>query len=189
MKHCNKCSRDLDESMFYSNRSKKDGLNDYCSDCTKEYRLPFKEKLNEYCRNYQAERKNDFSHIIKNRWSSILQRCVNSKYSQSETASKNHQQASYLKQNILLEMNFEEFTAWMLSKKELFDMISRHSKAVISRIDSTKNYSVDNLEIISREEAFEKRWGAPCKPMSEEYKAQKRILNKNRYEKNKGETK
>lgn len=189
MKHCNKCDRDLDEGMFYSNRSKKDGLNDHCKDCVKEYRLKFKEKLNEYCRNYQAERANDFSHIIKNRWSSILQRCVNSKYSKSETASKNHQQASYLKKNIQLQMSYKEFSDWMFSQKELFDKISATTKAVVSRIDSTKDYSIDNLEIISRETAFEKRWGAPCKPMSEEYKAQKRILNKSRYEKNKGETK
>lgn len=189
MKHCNKCSRDLDESMFCSNRSNKDGLNDYCKECVKNYRLPFKDKLNEYCRNYQAKRANDFEYIIKNRWASILQRCINSKYSQGKTASKNFQQASYLKQNILLEMTYEEFTAWMFSQKELFDEISEFTKAVVSRINPTKNYSVDNLEIISREDSFEKRWGTPCNSMTEEQKADKKIINSNRYKKSQGDEK
>jgi hypothetical protein len=37
MKICSKCKRELDESNFYKNKNKKDGLCAECKDCTKEY--------------------------------------------------------------------------------------------------------------------------------------------------------
>lgn len=33
MKRCNKCGRELDESMFHKNRESKDGLTSFCKDC------------------------------------------------------------------------------------------------------------------------------------------------------------
>ena len=36
MKKCTRCKRMLDESMFYKNRAKADGLNNECKDCAKK---------------------------------------------------------------------------------------------------------------------------------------------------------
>ena len=36
MKKCTRCKRILDESMFYKNRAKADGLNNECKDCAKK---------------------------------------------------------------------------------------------------------------------------------------------------------
>jgi hypothetical protein len=38
MKHCHKCGRDLDESKFYKDKSRKDGLQNKCKDCERAYR-------------------------------------------------------------------------------------------------------------------------------------------------------
>lgn len=36
MKKCSRCKRILDESMFYRNKTKADGLNNECKDCAKK---------------------------------------------------------------------------------------------------------------------------------------------------------
>ena len=36
MKKCSRCKRILDESMFYNNKTKADGLNNECKDCAKK---------------------------------------------------------------------------------------------------------------------------------------------------------
>lgn len=46
MKRCKRCGRELDESEFYKNKLKKDGLQPYCKECQRELnRMRIKPKL------------------------------------------------------------------------------------------------------------------------------------------------
>lgn len=181
MKKCGRCQEEKELSEFYKSSSAKDGYYGYCKVCCESYRKANKEHFNELSRNYARKKSTSWENIIKNRFSSISQRCIDSEYSKSEKVSGNHQQASYLAKGILLEMTRQEFYAWMETHKEQFYEISKTDKCVVSRIDPKKNYSVDNLELISRLESYEKRFGKECKHMSKETLEQKSIQNKKRY--------
>ena len=46
MKKCSRCGRELDESEFYKNKNKKDGLQPYCKECCRELnRMRVKPKM------------------------------------------------------------------------------------------------------------------------------------------------
>lgn len=66
MKECPCCGKILDESYFYKDSTKSDGLTSYCKDCSKEKRLERyennKEEEKKYFRNHHKENK----HLYKN---------------------------------------------------------------------------------------------------------------------------
>jgi hypothetical protein len=60
-KICPKCSFNKESSLFYSDKSKNDGLSSYCRECrkshSKQYNLTHKEEKIEYFKNYYQENK------------------------------------------------------------------------------------------------------------------------------------
>lgn len=57
MKKCNKCGKDKDFSAFSKNRTSKDGLQNHCKVCFKEWRNNNKEYFPKYMKKYRAETK------------------------------------------------------------------------------------------------------------------------------------
>lgn len=52
LKKCPACKTQLMLSAFYKNRAKKDGLQQQCKGCEKEYRKENKDKIVEYSKEY-----------------------------------------------------------------------------------------------------------------------------------------
>ena len=50
MKYCKCCGIEKDESFFYKNKNRKDGLNFYCKDCTNKKQKEYNEKTGKYLR-------------------------------------------------------------------------------------------------------------------------------------------
>lgn len=63
-KYCKKCERDLPLSMFYKDKSRKDGLSCYCKECrlkySKEHHIKVRDKHKEYKKKYWQENKHRF---------------------------------------------------------------------------------------------------------------------------------
>lgn len=55
MKKCNKCGNVLDESGFYKDKTKKDGLSTCCIECRKQWKRDNKEHIAEYNKTYEHE--------------------------------------------------------------------------------------------------------------------------------------
>ena len=59
MKKCNCCGLEKDESEFFRDKSKKDGLTSFCKVCKKAYDIKYRashaDKLSEYGKKYRAE--------------------------------------------------------------------------------------------------------------------------------------
>lgn len=124
----------------------------------------------------------EYEMIIKNRFSSINQRCKNGKYCNNKSVLKNNQHRSYHKKGIMLEMSFDEFRDWMMSVKHIHDEIVRNGdKSSINRIDNRKGYSVDNIELITLHKNIEERYGFECEYISEQNLSKKSVYNHNRY--------
>lgn len=133
-----------------------------------------------------AKRLTKFEKIINNRWASINQRCVNGKYSKSNSVHYSPQFKSYHKQNITVNMAFGEFESWMKSVEHVHnEIISVGEKSSVDRIDETKGYEIGNLQLISLHSNIEKRYKTSCKFQPEEQKHKKRIENQKYYLKNK----
>lgn len=154
MKECKKCHESKDESCFGKDKRKKDGLNIWCRDCLRTYREQFKETINRCAREFMREHAGEYEFLIRRRYAAICQRCVNSKYSQGNKASKNPQTVSYLNKNLSVEFSLVEFRNWMMEQKPRFDSLKQPT---ISRIDQKGNYTLENLEIIEKKETYKKR--------------------------------
>lgn len=63
MKQCNKCKTVLEESGFYKDKTKKDGLSTCCIGCRKQWKLNNKEHISEYNKIYEHEE----DHLEKSR--------------------------------------------------------------------------------------------------------------------------
>jgi len=61
VKNCNKCNRQLQESNFYKDKTKKDGLSTCCIDCRKQWKKDNKAHIADYNFTYQKE------HLLESR--------------------------------------------------------------------------------------------------------------------------
>lgn len=100
-----------------------------------------------------------FLKMVRNRWSSLNQRCKDAKYSDNPSVKNNPQAQSYQKRNITLEMTREEFFTWMYQNRELHEIIEASGDfSSIDRIDESKNYSLDNIQLIPLVKNIKKRF-------------------------------
>lgn len=170
-KICSKCKEEKNTNHFHKSNFNKDGLQAYCKDCIRvSTKLSRKKWVSE----------NEYENIIHNRWNSLNQRCINGQYTTSQSAERCPQLKSYREKGIRLEMSKDEFKAWMLANESLHnEIVARGDKSSIDRIDESKGYCTDNIQMISLHKNIEKRFGKPCK---KDVDNEKRVIwNRNKY--------
>lgn len=153
-KTCTKCHTTLPTSEFNKQLATKDGFQPHCKVC---HRAAVKQNRADW------KKANPYLQIINNRWAAINQRTANGKFNSSFTAQNNPQTQSYQKKGITLELTFQEFKDWMLENEEKHNQIVLSGdNSSIDRLDETKGYSLDNIQMISLHENIEKRYGKKC---------------------------
>jgi len=91
-------------------------------------------------------------------WSSLNQRAVNGKYSNSESVTSNPQQISYHKKGRTLSVGKDEFFNWASSQENLIDSIyASGDRPNVDRVKEDGNYDLSNMQIISSKENRLKR--------------------------------
>ena len=141
-KECNRCNKLLPVLSFSMNKSAKDGLQSRCRECDKQYqtkrRLENKESLLEYGRNYTANKRKDFNYR--------LQMLLNASKQRASKYNREH--------NITLQDIKDKYPVG--GKCPVFGIDLhfnstgfRDNSPSIDRIDSSKGYTADNIQIIS----------------------------------------
>lgn len=141
-KICNTCKNKVSISLFTKNAKSKDGLQYACRDCDKKRqqkrRIEKKNEMQEYSKQYRQKHNNNMEFR--------LQALLNSSKARARQKNREH----------------------TLTKKDLFDLYPkngccpifgfklnwngsgfRETSPSIDRIDSTKGYTKDNIQIIS----------------------------------------
>lgn len=104
-----------------------------------------------------------------NRYKSMCQRCKDAKYSEEPSVKRSPQMISYKKKNITLEMTREEFVNWMWENKHIHDaIVESGERSSVDRIDETKGYSLDNIQLLALHTNIEKRLGKKCRKYTKE---------------------
>lgn len=141
-KTCNRCKIEKPRSEFSLNNAVKDGLQYHCKTCDFEYqsrrRKENKEYFATYSREYQRNRRKDFDYR--------LQMLINASKQRAKLNDREH------------DINVEDIKAIYPVdgccpifgiKLEFNGAGFRDSSPSIDRIDSTKGYTLDNIQIIS----------------------------------------
>lgn len=141
-KHCYRCSTDLPLSAFTKNKQAADGLQSKCRECDKKYqakrRIDNKEYLLKYGRNYQKNRRTNFDYRLQMLLNASKQRATAK--GREHTITLKDLQDKYPKDGkcpifgIELKFNTTGFN---------------DTSPSIDRIDATKGYTKDNIQIIS----------------------------------------
>lgn len=169
-KVCPACKLELDVDNFCKTKA---GLNAYCRKCASK-------KVIECQRN---RRKNDpMSWYPNSSYTSVSQRATNGKYANAPSVLANQQQNSYHKKNIQLLISKEEwFDFWKSQEELVLKIIETGDIPSIDRVDSNKDYTLDNIRILPLSENRRK-----CK--NSNYTPKDRMTTKQRnrmaYEKN-----
>lgn len=103
---------------------------------------------------YQRNKKikNPLEEYTKTSWKAVNQRSTNGVYSNTPAIKNSPQMASYHRKGILLEISKEEWIKfWKDNEQVVLEIIENKLIPSVDRIDTTKNYSLDNIRIISRE--------------------------------------
>lgn len=122
MKYCPKCTRTLDLSGFYKNKSRVDGLQGYCKECKKkrdrQYDAEHREEVNKYAREQRSRSKNYLSHLKKYREKS---KPIRAKIQMKRKTSKLQRMPKWLTEFDLLKIKCYYQVAAMYSKESGFD--------------------------------------------------------------------
>lgn len=138
--YCTKCGKIKDATT-------------YCKACwrivSKEFREKNKERLKSRGKELYEKNKHNFDVWISKSWGRLNERTING----SRPNWKNPGLARYLKKGIELRMTRDEFIDKIQESREVYEaLIKAGEKPSIDRIDSTKHYQVDNIQIISHRE-------------------------------------
>lgn len=141
-KTCRTCEQTLVVAEFTKNKAAKDGLQSVCKSCDKQRqlkrRIDKKDELLAYGRQYQAKKRTDFTHR--------LQMLLNA--SKQRAALKNREHTITLadiQQKYPVDGKCPIFGITLQFNSVGF----RDNSPSIDRIDSTKGYTHDNIQIIS----------------------------------------
>lgn len=141
-KICSTCMVEKSVFDFTKNNSAKDGLQYKCRSCDLEYqkerRIKNKDKVLEYSKNYQANRRKDFDFR--------LQMLLNA----SKQRSKKKARENTLTIQDIKDAFPKDGMCPIFGIKMVFgDAGFRENSPSIDRLDSTKGYTKDNIQIIS----------------------------------------
>ena len=141
-KECKKCKSVLDFSNFTKNKAAKDGLQTVCRSCDnirqQKRRIDNKDQMLQYSRNYQENRRKDFNYR--------LQMLLNASKQRAETKGREH---TITLQDIKNKYPKDGKCPIFGFNLEFNSSGFRDTSPSIDRIDSTKGYTIDNIQIIS----------------------------------------
>lgn len=141
-KTCNRCKVSKELFTFSINKASKDGLQDRCKDCDKAYqkqrREENKESFLEYGRTYQAKRRQDFEYR--------LQMLLNASKQRASTKQREH---SLTLQDIKELYPIDNKCPVFGFELEFNNAGFRETSPSLDRIDSTRGYTRDNVQVIS----------------------------------------
>ena len=141
-KFCNMCKVEKFLPDFSKNSKVKDGLQNRCKSCDKTYQAKRREENYEvsldYGRKYQAKRRQHFEYRLK--------MLVNASKQQAKNKSREHEiTVEDIKSIYPIDGKCPIFGIDLVFGDSGF----RENSPSIDRIDSTKGYTVDNIQIIS----------------------------------------
>jgi hypothetical protein len=175
MKICSKCNKDLNNSLFYKDRSKLDGLSSYCKPCRKERTREYREINKQECkarnRKYYKENKDSINAKRRKERIKIVDSVglsaeeYNIHYRRTQTGFLNNSYATQKRSCIEREHEKPQYTKqelkqWLESNKDFTSIWKRwveseyktELKPSIDRLDSNKTYSLDNIQVVTWEE-------------------------------------
>jgi hypothetical protein len=88
------------------------------------------------------------SRFIKSSWQNLHMRCANGIYLKW----KNHEKSKHY-DSIYIKFNREVYKKWCIERKDIIENLKRPS---LDRIDNTKDYEIDNIQIIELAENIRK---------------------------------
>ena len=142
VKVCNRCKNPKDLFTFSINKASKDGLQDRCKECDKAYqkqrRSENKESFLEYGRNYQAKRRQDFEYRLQMLLNASKQRAVLKQREHSLTLQDIKELYPINNKCPIFGFDLEFNSAGF-----------RETSPSLDRIDSSKGYTRDNVQVIS----------------------------------------
>lgn len=141
-KICNRCKDAKPFSEFSKNTSSKDGLQYKCKDCDTSYQAERRnknpEKTLEYSRTYQKNKRKDYNYR--------LQMLINA----SKQRAKNKDREHNISVEDIKKIFPQDGCCPIFGMKLEFNSAGfRENSPSIDRIDSTKGYTPDNIQIIS----------------------------------------
>jgi hypothetical protein len=141
-KCCNRCKEYLPFSLFSKNSVNKDKLSSHCKKCDQisqeKKRRKSPEKQLAFSRNYQKERRKDFNYRLQMLINASKQRAVKKQIEHNITV--NDLKEIYPQDGCCPVFGF---------KLEFGNAGFREHSPSIDRIDSSKGYTKDNIQIIS----------------------------------------
>jgi hypothetical protein len=138
-KVCSKCKEELALSCFSTNRAnKKDGLQNQCKSCDNAYQRSRKDIKADWSREYAKKRRQNPSYRI-----SML---LNASKQRAEAKGREH---TITKEDILNKWPLHNKCPVFGFELEWNSAGFRETSPSIDRIDSSKGYTVDNIQIIS----------------------------------------
>lgn len=118
-------------------------LTSYCRSCNSKKAIANQKKL---------RLNNPMAYYPKASWASMQQRTTGGIYSSATSVQNNYQQQSYFKKNIRCEISKDEwYQFWKDNEAAVLHIISLGGTPSVDRIDSQKNYTLQNIRIISKE--------------------------------------
>jgi hypothetical protein len=141
-KVCNNCKTDKQLHEFSKNSKSKDGYQYRCKECDNKYQSErrksnHKEHL-EYDRNYQANKRKDFEYRLR--------MLVNASKQRAKLKNRDH---SITVEDIKAIYPIDGCCPIFGMKLEFNNAGFRENSPSIDRIDSSKGYTLDNIQIIS----------------------------------------
>lgn len=111
---------------------------------------------------------NVWKKIMRNRWCSLSERAINGCYS---SVGHKPQSKSYHDRSVTMGMTKDQYMEWVMSPEVIEQAIWFYSKRInpdIDRIDDSKGYSVDNIQLLDHYLNVEKKVGHHCAWKSDE---------------------
>jgi len=141
---CSKCGETKHRQSFsVQHRHNKYTIHPICGDCNAKAKLD---------KDRKTRIEDPLAIYPYTSWTSVQQRTTNSAYSSAASIQSNYQHLSYLKKNIKLLITKEEWVSFWNEHAEIVKhIVSIGGKPSIDRIDKMKDYTLDNIRIISQE--------------------------------------
>ena len=163
-KKCSKCGIEKEISEFWKRKGK---TRSECIVCVKSYYSEHAEELKKHRDEVRKKLKetDPCRYYAESTWKTLNQRCVNGLYANSKAIKNSPQMVSYHGKGILLCITKDELAQfWRDNEVLVKTILTSGGIPSIDRIDSNLHYSLDNMQIMERNENMRKSRGFSERP-------------------------